>query len=52
MTRYFICACALCGMRRVNALRLHCMKQLAETSAKLYERTCHFRVYASHVMPG
>ncbi|MFF0136776.1 helix-turn-helix domain-containing protein [Streptomyces sp. NPDC005227] len=28
------------------------MKQLAETSAKLYERTRLFRVYASHVMPG
>ncbi|MER6525340.1 helix-turn-helix transcriptional regulator [Streptomyces sp. NPDC001508] len=28
------------------------MKQLAETSAKLYERTRTFRVYASHVMPG
>ncbi|NBM19590.1 helix-turn-helix transcriptional regulator [Streptomyces sp. GC420] len=28
------------------------MKQLAETSAKLYERTRHFRVYASHVVPG
>ncbi|MBQ1091358.1 DUF5753 domain-containing protein [Streptomyces sp. B93] len=28
------------------------MKQLAETSAKLYERTRQFRVYASHVVPG
>ncbi|MFG2329317.1 helix-turn-helix domain-containing protein [Streptomyces sp. NPDC048604] len=28
------------------------MKQLAETSTKLYERTRLFRVYASHVMPG
>ncbi|MDT0467064.1 MULTISPECIES: DUF5753 domain-containing protein [Streptomyces] len=28
------------------------MKQLAETSAKLYERTRLVRVYASHVMPG
>ncbi|NUP65414.1 MAG: helix-turn-helix domain-containing protein [Nonomuraea sp.] len=28
------------------------MKQLAETSAKLYERTRSFRVYASHVVPG
>lgn len=28
------------------------MKQLAESSAKLYERTRLFRVYASHVMPG
>lgn len=28
------------------------LKQLAETSAKLYERTRQFRVYASHVMPG
>ncbi|MCZ4610113.1 helix-turn-helix transcriptional regulator [Streptomyces sp. Lzd4kr] len=28
------------------------MKQLAESSAKLYERTRQFRVYASHVMPG
>lgn len=28
------------------------MKQLAETSAKLYEGTRLFRVYASHVMPG
>ncbi|WP_328766908.1 DUF5753 domain-containing protein [Streptomyces sp. NBC_00286] len=28
------------------------MKQLAETSAKLYERTRLFRVYASHVVPG
>ncbi|MFE9098923.1 helix-turn-helix domain-containing protein [Streptomyces sp. NPDC007264] len=28
------------------------MKQLAETSAKLYERTRLFRVYASHVIPG
>ncbi|MEU6261458.1 DUF5753 domain-containing protein [Streptomyces sp. NPDC047043] len=28
------------------------MKQLAEASAKLYERTRLFRVYASHVMPG
>ncbi|MFD4502113.1 helix-turn-helix domain-containing protein [Streptomyces sp. NPDC058457] len=28
------------------------MKQLAETSAKLYESTRLFRVYASHVVPG
>lgn len=28
------------------------MKQLAEASAKLYERTRLFRVYASHVVPG
>jgi transcriptional regulator with XRE-family HTH domain len=28
------------------------MKQLAETSARLYERTRLFRVYASHVVPG
>ncbi|MEU1023419.1 DUF5753 domain-containing protein [Streptomyces sp. NPDC005904] len=28
------------------------MKQLAEASTKLYERTRLFRVYASHVMPG
>ncbi|MFJ1876927.1 DUF5753 domain-containing protein [Streptomyces chartreusis] len=28
------------------------MKQLAQNSAKLYDRTRQFRVYASHVMPG
>ncbi|MEV7087731.1 helix-turn-helix transcriptional regulator [Streptomyces sp. NPDC093085] len=28
------------------------MKRLAESSAKLYERTRLFRVYASHVIPG
>lgn len=28
------------------------MKHLAETSAKLYERTRLFRAYASHVVPG
>lgn len=28
------------------------MRQLAETSAKLYDRTRLFRVYASHVIPG
>ncbi|MGW2706556.1 DUF5753 domain-containing protein [Streptomyces sp. NPDC001340] len=45
--------------RQADAMYLHWkrlqrtgMKQLAETSAKLYERTRHFRVYASHVMPG
>ena len=45
--------------RQADAMYLHWkrlqrtgMKQLAETSAKLYERTRLFRVYASHVMPG
>ncbi|GAB2830123.1 helix-turn-helix domain-containing protein [Streptomyces daliensis] len=28
------------------------MRQLQETSARLYERTRQFRVYASHVVPG
>lgn len=45
--------------RQADAMYLHWkrlqrtgMKQLAETSAKLYERTRLFRVYASHVVPG
>lgn len=45
--------------RQADAMYLHWkrlqrtgMKQLAETSAKLYEQTRQFRVYASHVVPG
>lgn len=45
--------------RQADAMYLHWkrlqrtgMRQLAETSAKLYEETRQFRVYASHVVPG
>ncbi|MFJ6656023.1 DUF5753 domain-containing protein [Streptomyces sp. NPDC091377] len=45
--------------RQADAMYMHWkrlqrtgMKQLAESSAKLYESTRSFRVYASHVMPG
>ncbi|MET8828980.1 helix-turn-helix transcriptional regulator [Streptomyces sp. NPDC004610] len=45
--------------RQADAMYLHWkrlqrtgMRQLAESSAKLYERTRLFRVYASQVMPG
>ncbi|UWE08580.1 helix-turn-helix domain-containing protein [Actinacidiphila bryophytorum] len=45
--------------RQADAMYLHWkrlqrtgMKQLAETSATLYQRTRQFRVYASNVMPG
>jgi transcriptional regulator with XRE-family HTH domain len=45
--------------RQADAMYLHWkrlqrtgMRQLAESSARLYERTRHFRVYASHVVPG
>ncbi|NUS09829.1 MAG: helix-turn-helix transcriptional regulator [Streptomyces sp.] len=45
--------------RHADAMYLHWkrlqrtgMRRLAESSARLYERTRLFRVYASHVMPG
>nr|WBO81921.1 helix-turn-helix transcriptional regulator [Streptomyces sp. SBE_14.2] len=49
----------IAASRQADAMYLHWkrlqrtgMKRLAETSAKLYESTRLFRVYASHVVPG